>query len=84
VQVNFIGHLVPTVEIVGMAYFTHVNCLLLLFREILRGFNNKWANLVDIASLQGVNPLTVKPGSIQKQGSYVNSLSKHYCLQNQC
>jgi hypothetical protein len=37
---------------------------LLLFREILRGIHNGWANIVDIASIQGLNFLTVQPGSI--------------------
>jgi hypothetical protein len=46
---------------------THACTHCLLFcRDILLGIDNEWANLVDIASVQGFNRLnTVQPGSME-------------------
>jgi hypothetical protein len=56
---------------------------LLFCREVLCGVNNEWANLVDIASIQGLNILTVQPGSRKArlfcENVFQDIVSKNYC-----
>jgi hypothetical protein len=49
VQVNMNGHLVPTVEILGMAQFMHV-LISCFFAGQSYGAKNEWANLVGTAA----------------------------------
>jgi hypothetical protein len=46
---------------------------LLLCRKILCGGKNEWANLVEMASIQGLNPIAVQPGSME-----AGLLCKHF------
>jgi hypothetical protein len=81
VQVNLIENLVPTVEILCPLDDNIHACTqhLLLFREIVRVVDNEWANLVDIASVQGLNLLTVHPGSMEAGLLYEHFLNTLLC-----
>jgi hypothetical protein len=49
--------------------------------QVLRCVDNEWANLVDIASVRGLNPLTVQLGSMEA-GLLCKHLFENHCLQN--
>jgi hypothetical protein len=55
---------------------------LLFCREILPGADHEWANLVDIANIQGLNPFAVHNLVAWKQGSYVTTFHDAVVLKN--
>jgi hypothetical protein len=60
-----IGHLVRTVENLQMIYFPYVLIVCSFAGTSLFGVHNDWANLVDMASVKGLNLLAVQPNGME-------------------
>jgi hypothetical protein len=76
-QLNLIGdHCGDPVDDTNCACTHH----LLFCRDILRGIGNEWANLVDMAGVQGLHVLAGQLCSIEAGPSH-EYFPKHCCLQ---